>query len=393
MRVLQINSVYRSGSTGKIAYDIHEHLRGKGYASAIAYGRGNLSDDTAAYRFAPTWEVYAHAALTRATGRTGCFSPFATGRLLRFIDKFNPDVMHIHELHAYFVNVAPVMEYVKKKNIKTVWTFHCEFMYTGKCGYAFGCEAWKKECGHCPNVKDYPSSLMFDQTRSMFRQKKRLFDGFDRLTIAVPSEWLANRVRQSFLNGKKIKVVTNGNDTDVFRPRDASALRERYGAGKTVVHVTGSFEDKRKGGRYVLELAKRMPYVKFFIVGNGAHIPNLPPNAVAVGRTENQTELAEWYSFADLSVIASERENFPTVCLESLCCGTPVAGFVGGGTAETAPGGYGEFVPYADMDALEKAVRHALDGGLKSKEDCAQFGRARYAKEAMAQRYMELYKS
>jgi glycosyltransferase involved in cell wall biosynthesis len=291
MKILQINYVCKSGSTGKIAYDLHTYLCAAGHESAIIYGRGALVDDADCLRFAPVWEVYAHAALTRLTGWTGCFSPVATRKLLRFIDKFAPDVVHIHELLAYFVNIAPLMAYLKKQNIKTIWTFHSEFMYTGKCGLAYNCEKWQKECGNCPNVRNYPSSLWFDHTKAMFRAKRRLFEDFQRLTIVTPSEWLAGRVRQSFLRDKNIIVIPNGIDTNVFNLRITSALRTKYGAQKAVVHVTANFEDKRKGGSFVLELARRMPDVPFFIVGNKKPVPNLPPNVCAVGRTEGGTVL------------------------------------------------------------------------------------------------------
>ena len=393
MKVLLIDVHSQASSTGKIVRDLYTCLSKSGHTAAIAYGRGKRENASDIYKFSPDWEVYAHAALTRITGRTGCFSPIATRNLLRFIDEFGPDVVHLHELHAYFVNVAPVITYLKKKSIKTIWTFHCEFMYTGKCGHAYGCNNWQTVCGGCPSVRDYPSSLLFDCTRAMFRQKKRLFEGFEHLTIVTPSDWLAGRVRQSFLSDKKTTVIPNGIDIDIFQPRDTSSLRNQYGAEKVVVHVTGNFEDKRKGGHYVIELAKRMPDVSFFIVGNNKPIDGLPPNTHAVGRTENQEQLAQWYGFADVSLITSDRENLPTVCLESLCCGTPVVGFEGGGTAETAPDGYGAFVPNPDIAALETAVHRALDGELHSKADCAAFGKARYAKEEMARRYMELYDS
>jgi glycosyltransferase involved in cell wall biosynthesis len=340
------------------------------------------------------WEVYAHAALTRLTGWTGCFSPFATRNLLRFMDSFAPDVVHIHELHAYFVNITPLMEYLKQKNIKTVWTFHCEFMYTGKCGHSYDCNAWQQECGNCPHVRDYPKSLLFDHTRAMRRRKKRLFDDYNHLTIVSPSEWLASRTRQSFLHDKQITVIPNGIDTDVFKPQDTTSLRSKYDVPKAVVHVTASFEDMRKGGRHILDLARRMPDTPFFIIGNRKPIEYAPANVYAIGRTENQTQLAQWYSFADVTLITSERENFPTVCLESLCCGTPVAGFAGGGTTETAPFGYGEFVPFGDLDALEGSLRKILYKrlpGLRKREDITAFGRERYDKKLMAEKYFEIY--
>jgi len=394
MRVLQINSVCKSGSTGKIAYDLHSWLLVNGHESVIAYGRGKRIDDTNTYRFAPTWEVYLHAMLTRLTGWTGCFSPIATRNLLRFMDRFRPDVVHIHELHAYFVNIAPIVAYLKRKKIKTIWTFHCEFMYTGKCGYSYECDLWQSNCGNCPYVQDYPASMFFDNTRAMHKSKKQMFEGFDDLTIITPSSWLAERVRKSFLKDKKIVVIPNGIDTEVFRPRDTTDLRSKYNilpSQQVVIHVTSSFEDERKGGRYVLELARRMPNVLFFVVGNNQSVINVPSNLVAVGRTENQEQLAKWYSLADISLITSKIENFPTVCLESLCCGTPVVGFDGGGTAETAPDGYGVFVSYGDMSALEAMVQHALNGGLCGKEACTAFGQSIYSKEEMVQRYIDLY--
>ena len=393
MKVLLIDVHSQGSSTGKIVLDLYTYLNQNGHMAAIAYGRGRRLDASDIYKFSPDWEVYAHATLTRITGRTGCFSPIATRNLLRFIDSYSPDVVHLHELHAYFVNIAPVVTYLKKKNIKTIWTFHCEFMYTGKCGYAYDCNKWQEECGNCPSVRDYPASLLFDQTRAMFREKKRLLDDFENLTIVTPSQWLADRVRQSLLRDKSITVIPNGIDTDVFRPSDTSALRSKYDVQKAVVHVTGSFEDKRKGGHYVLELAERIPDVSFFIVGNNNPVDGLPPNAYAIGRTENQPQLAEWYSFADASLITSERETFSMICAESLSCGTAIVGFDAGAPAEVAPDSFGAFVPYADIAALESALRRALSGELRSKDDCAAFGKANYAKEEMARRYMELYES
>jgi glycosyltransferase involved in cell wall biosynthesis len=193
------------------------------------------------------------------------------------------------------------------------------------------------------------------------------------------------------VRNKKITVIPNGIDTDVFCPRDTSALRLKYGARKVVVHVTQNFEDKRKGGRYVLELAQRMPDVSFFILGNNKPLNNLPPNVCAIGRTENQAQLAEWYSFADISLITSKKETFSMVCAECLACGTPVVGFDAGAPPEVAPEGYGAFASYPDIPDLESVLQRALNGEMRGKADCAAFGKAKYAKEVMAQRYIELY--
>jgi len=391
MKILQINTVCKSGSTGKIAYDLHSWLKQEGHESKIAYGRGNITDDRNTWRFATKWEVYAHALLTRVTGLTGCFSPFATRKLIQHIDTYVPDVVHLHNIHGYYVDVYKLIKHLKKKGIRTIITLHDEWLYTGKCGYAYDCNKWMGECGDCPQLKEYPASLFFDRSRLMYRMKRRLFRKFDNLTIVTPSQWLANRVKQSIFSHLPVVVVPNGIETKVFYPRDVSALRAKYNVKNVVLHVTSDFGDKRKGGHYVLELAQRMPNVSFFIVGNLKPIVNATPNVYAMGRTENQDQLAEWYSFAAVSIIASTRETFSMVCAESLACGTPVVGFEAGGPSEVAPEKYGLFVPYADISALERSVYFALDGNMHRNIDCTKFSKAKYDKDVVAKQYIALY--
>lgn len=394
MKVLLVDVNCKQGSTGKIVYDLYTYLRRNGHDAAVCYGRGGAVREPDICKISSNAEVYIHALLTRITGLTGYFSPFATTKLIRYIQAYQPDVVHLHDIHGYFVNIITLMNFLKKQRIRTVWTFHCEFMYTGKCGYSYECENWKSQCGQCPYNGDYPRSLFFDFTKKMLRDKKKAFDNFERLTIVTPSQWLANRAEQSFLNGKKIFVIPNGIDTDIFKPYDTLSLRKQYHLSdgeKVILHVTGSFEDKRKGGQYVIELAKRMPDVRFFIVGNQKKIAELPQNVTSVGRAESQTELAKFYSMADLFVITSKSENLPTVCIEAICCGTPVIGFAGGGTAETASEGYGVFVPFGDIDTLGMKMRAVLKGGLNDKETCVQWGKTMYDQRIMSAKYLRLY--
>lgn len=392
MRVLLIDVNYNYSSTGKIVHDLAHQLIKSGHQVRVLYGRGDNVSDDIAVRVAPVWEVYFHAIMTRLTGLVGVFSFFATRKLIRQIKEFKPNVVHIHELHGYYVNYSAVVRFLKNCNIPVVWTFHCEFAYTGKCGYAYDCEKWKSECSSCPQINEYPSSLYFDFTRYMFNQKKIDFEGFDNLTIVTPSAWLARRVKLSFLSTFDVRVIHNGIDTEnLFYPRLSNT---QLASTKKVLAVAPDIMSERKGGKWVLELARRFSDdVEFIMVGNIGTVNDVPSNVRLFGRTSNQNELADFYSNADLFLICSKRENFPTTCIESLACGTPIIGFDEGGTAETAPGKLGCFVPFGDINSLELAVKDYFNGNSDiDKNACRTFAQQNYSKFAMYSNYVSLYK-
>lgn len=391
MKVLLIDVNYKYSSTGKIVHDLAQELINSGHQARVLFGRGESIDNDVALRVAPVWEVYFHALMTRLTGLVGVFSYFATKRLIKQIKKFKPDVVHLHELHGYYVNYSEVVRFLKSSNIPVVWTFHCEFAYTGKCGYAYDCEKWKTECSSCPQIKEYPSSLYFDFTRYMFYEKKKDFEGFDNLTIVTPSAWLARRVKQSFLSGYDVRVIHNGIDTEgMFYPR---LINNKPESKKTVLAVAPDIMSERKGGKWVLELASRFSDdVEFLMVGVVGTVDGVPSNVRLVDRTSNQDELAAYYSEADLFLICSKRENFPTTCLEALACGTPVVGFDEGGTAETAPGSLGCFVPFGYVGSLEIAIKDYFSGHSKiDQNECRVFAEQNYSKSAMYSNYVRLY--
>ena len=400
MKILLIDVNCKQGSTGKIVYDLYKGCNLIGYTAAVCYGRGTVVEESNILKFSRDIEMYAHAFLTRITGLTGCYSFFATQRLLKFIESFKPDVVHIHELHAYFVNIRPLLNYLKKNGIKTVWTFHCEFMYTGKCGHAYECEKWKTECGKCPNIKGYPSSFFFDFTKKMFNEKKMLFNHYNNLTIVTPSQWLADRVNLSFLNKKDIKIVHNGIDTqNIFKPRNFERLKLKHAIlkEKIVLTIASGLLSEQKGGRYILEIAKRMKgeNIKFILIGVDKTSEKFDSNVIALGRTANQMELAEYYSMADITVLPSKKETFSLICAESLACGTPIIGFDSGAPSEVAPEGYGIFVPYGNVNEMEIVLRLALNNrnNLRDSYECVRFSRERYDKSVMVNKYIDIYKN
>lgn len=398
MKVLIIDVNCQYSSTGKIVYDLYDHLKNNSHEVRVCYGRGPIIKEPDIYKFSTNIEVNIHAALTRLTGLTGIYSPIATWKLLKLLEEFKPDVVHIHELHAYFVNIAPVINYLKQKNIKTIWTFHCEFMYTGKCGYAYECEKWKSECHKCPQVKEYPTSLYFDFTNKMFHMKKELFEGFDNLMIVTPSKWLADRVKQSFLHNKHIHVIHNGIETNkIFHPQKFDHLKIMHNITneKVVLALAPDLMSERKGGKYVIEIAKRMKHekIKFILIGLKDINEKFDDNIIPLGKIDNQILLSEYYSMADLFIICSKKENFPTTCIEALSCGTPVVGFDEGGTKETAPGGHGFFVEYGNVNELVEAIKLIFSDviTLENKEANAKFGEENYSRKKMAEDYLELY--
>lgn len=399
MKVLLVDVNCKYSSTGKIVYDLFTELNRNGHEAAICFGRGPLIREANIVKFGLNLETYIHALLTRLTGLTGVYSPFSTARLIKYIDSFKPDVVHIHELHAYFVNLAPLVKYLKANKIKTVWTFHCEFMYTGKCGHADECEKWKIECGKCPQVREYPASMFFDFTRKMFKEKKSLFEGFDNLVIVTPSKWLAERVRQSFLKDKEIKVIPNGIDTGIFYPRNFQFLKEKHNLRDEMVVLAAApnLMDQRKGGNIVVALAKRFKNknIKFIMIGINDTKLQFDDNIIPITRISNQEELAAYYSMADVFLICSRNENLPSTCIEALSCGCRIIGFDVGGTKETTPAWCGYFFEYEDIDSLQIAIDQTSQQEItkQTNADCVEFTHRYHSKEAMYKEYSRLYES
>lgn len=272
-RILLIDVNCRQSSTGKIVYDLYQNIRADGREAAICYGRGPLFEGENIFKFGIDFETNIHAGLARITGFNGYFSPISTKRLIDYIEDYKPDLIHIHELHAYFVNIKPLLKHIKSKGIPVVWTFHCEYMYTGKCGYAYECNNFQYACGNCPAVNDYPKSLLLDKTKQMLAMKKELLQDWN-FTIVTPSAWLADRVRMSFLKEKRIRVIHNGIDTSIFRPTDTSGLRKELDIPdgyKIVLAVAPDIMSERKGGRWIIQLADSLKNhdIVFIMIGVG----------------------------------------------------------------------------------------------------------------------------
>lgn len=400
MKILQVNCVYKKGSTGKIVYDVHSELLKQNVESIVCYGRGEVWREDFVYKTCGEFYSDVNHFWARLTGVLygGCF--FSTRKLISVIKREKPDVVHLHCINGYFVNIYRVVEWLKKNRVKTVLTLHAEFMHTGGCGHAFECERWKSGCGNCPRWREETKSYFVDGTRTMWRRMKNAFDGFnDGLIATSVSPWLMERAKASPILGDKSHcVVMNGLEPEIFRQYGAESAAElrkelRVETEKVVFHATPNFDDSPnhiKGGYYVLELAKQTPEATFVVAGVAKDGIAVPKNVILLGRVTDQTKLARLYSAADLTLLTSRRETFSMVAAESLSCGVPVVGFKAGGPETIALDDYCEFVEYGDLATLKQAVDETLRRPI-DKADLAKQA-TKYDKKKMTEGYIAVYR-
>lgn len=393
MKLVQINMSCGSGSTGKICVAVSRLLTEQGVENYILYSLGT-SDYSLGRRYMNKREVKLQALQSRVLGNYGFNSKKATKRMIAMLDEIRPNVVHLHNLHAHNCQLELLFTYLKENNIKIYWTFHDCWAFTGYCPHydMVGCDRWKSGgCQSCPQKKHY--SWFFDKSRSLFEKKKALFTGLD-MTIVTPSHWMAEQVKQSFLNTYEVNVIHNGINLDVFQPRE-SDFRARYGIDDKFMILGVSFGwGVRKGLDVFLELAKRLDD-RFCIVLVGTNDETdkqLPKNVISIHRTQDQTELAEIYTAANLLVNPTREENYPTVHMESLACGTPVLSFATGGCAEMLDDTCGMTVPKNDVDALEKAILKICEEKPFSHEACVRKARE-FCEGDRFQEYIELYEA
>ncbi|MDR7079581.1 glycosyltransferase involved in cell wall biosynthesis [Neobacillus niacini] len=360
MRVLQINSVCGVGSTGRIATDLHAILQDQGHESYIAYGRDTPINCDTTIKIGNKLDNYTHVAKTRIFDKHGFGSKRATKEFIDKIIELDPDVIHLHNIHGYYINVELLFAYLKKAGKPVVWTLHDCWAFTGHCAYFdfVGCNCWKNGSHKCIQKRSYPASLLINNSRQNFIRKKNAFTGIRNLTIVTPSKWLAGLVKESFLNEYPIKVINNGIDLEVFKPTKSKFKEENGIENKFIILGVASVWEKRKGYEYFIELSKKTnPNVIILLVGlTDDQIKQLPSNIIGIKRTNSIQELADIYSVADVFVNPTLEDNFPTTNLEALACGTPVITFDTGGSVESIDKFSGIVVPKGSIEKLVEAI-------------------------------------
>lgn len=341
MKILMINSVCGIKSTGRICADIADVLTEQGHECKIAYGRDIVPQKSQKYavRIGNDFGVKIHAGLARLFDSVGFHSRLATKKFIKWVEKFNPDIIHLHNLHGYYIHLGVLFKYLKKAKKPIVWTLHDCWAFTGHCSHFdfAGCQKWKNGCKNCPQKKQYPKSIFWDGSKRNYKKKKKLFTGLESLTVVTPSKWLADLVKDSFLNEYPVKIIRNGIDTKAFKPTD-SDLKEQYGLqSKKIVLGVASDWGERKGLQDYIKLSKLIDNnFKIVLIGlKKEQIAQMPEEILSIERTNSVQELAKWYTAADVFLNLTYEDNYPTVNLEAQACGTPVITYRTGGSVES----------------------------------------------------------
>ena len=399
--LLQINTVINSGSTGRIAEEIGQTALAAGWRSVIAYGRNPRPSRSEAIRIGGDWGVRLHGLRSRVFDDAGFGSRRVTEAFIREAEKLSPDVIHLHNVHGYYLNIDVLFRWLAQANVPVVWTLHDCWPFTGHCSHFdfIGCEKWKTGCFACPQKREYPASLLCDRSRKNWEQKRELFSSVKNLTLVPVSDWLAGVTRESFLGDKKICRIYNGTDTSVFSPRcDGGAVREKYGLGNRFVALgCASVWTERKGLSDFIKLRERVPEKDLAIVLVGLsekQIQALPAGIVGIRRTESVEALADLYSAADLFLNPTYEDNFPTVNIEALACGTPVCTYKTGGSPEAIDENTGFVVEQGDIDDVISAIEAIRSRGKAAySEGCRSRALSRFRKEDRWAEYLALYES
>lgn len=403
MKILQINCIYGEGSTGKITRDLHLSLLKKGYSDIVITPLKNkFTSDRGVYVVSNKCLSYCSAILRRGLGMQFDWAYIQTFQIIRIIKKERPDVVHLQCINGNNINIYMLLRFLAKNQIKTIYTLHAEFPYTGGCGNAVTCERWRVGCGSCPNLQA-TQSLWRDGTHRTWEKQGKCYQLFDKkmLRFTAVSPWLLCRAEESpLLVGFKKTTVMNGVETGVFNYKEGdNEWHKKLGISKDeklLLYVTAGFfphETNLKGGRYVIELAQRLTNqnIKIVVAANYGEAENIPDNIIYIGRTKTQVDLASLYREADLTMITSSSETFGMPVAESLCCGTPVVGFKAGGPESIALGEYSEFVNYGDTDALGECILRWIGKSLDPvKISVKAF--AKYSKEVMVEGYINQYR-
>ena len=401
MKVLLVNTEFYRGGAAQIARTLYQSLNEDNKIKCnFAYGRGKRVGDQKVFKFAFLPEIYFHALLTRLTGIQGYCSWFSTKKLEKYITKEKFDLIHLHNLHGYYLNID-FIKFLGKLNIPVVWALHDGWPMTGRCAYLFECDQWKTGCGRCPDLKRYPKTYL-DSSNFMWKKKKEYFNSNWCPIIVCPSKWLADMVKKSYLDKYQIAVIPNAIDTEVFKPKNKDIIRKKLRISskkKVILFVAADLKDEIKGTKYFFEALQYVEVENYMVitVGKKVNFGEYTENKFEVkqlGYISDKRFIANIYNAADIFCITSIDEVFGLTVTEAMACGVPVVGFKVGGIPEQATKDCGIMVEAKDTKALGKAMGKLLNDEEMRRNfslNCRERVLQNYTIEKFRDRYIKVY--
>lgn len=392
MKIVQINSQL-GGSTGGLMRLLSHAMKQAGIENRMFYTFDTGIQDPDAVCYSSHREIRMNAALSRLTGGYGFQSAAATKRLIAMLEDYQPDLVQIHNIHGHDLNLETFYHWLGEKKIPVVHTLHDCWEFTGYCPHyqTVQCEKWQTECHDCPLYRSY--SWFFDQSRKNYQRKKASSSAISSLNLVTPSHWLKGEVEKSFLKNRSCIVIPNGIDTEVFKP-DSADLKAQLGiAGKKMVLNAAMTVSQAKGKDDLIALSRTLPadYCLVLVGVPKGHQNDFPDNVIVKPRTASKQEMAAYYAAADVFVNPTHEDNFPTVNLEALACGTPVVTFDAGGAGEMITDTIGKKVPVGDDSALLDAVITMAEKKEAVSELCRSHVLAQYTQQIFCDSYLRLY--
>lgn len=300
----------------------------------IAYGRDEfLPDDIRTYKIGNKLDIYVHGIKTRLFDTHGFESKKATQKLITAIEQYKPDVIWLHNLHGYYLNIELLFEYLKKIKVKVKWTLHDCWSFTGHCAHFsyVGCDKWLTGCYDCPQKKRYPETYLLGNEKNNYKRKKIAFCGVPDMEIIVVSHWLEALVKRSFLKDYKVTMIYNNVDEKKFKYHKSDILGKYGIAEKKIILGVATDWTEYKGLYDFYYLAEKLSdEYKVVLLGlTQRQIKKIPSNILGLERTKTIQELVDWYSASYLHVVASKEETFGMTLLEARKCGTQVIAYKG----------------------------------------------------------------
>lgn len=397
MKILQINASVNVGSTGRIAEELGQRFINEKHQSTIAYGRNLFQSTSELIRVGNKWSVFWHGLQTRLFDNHGFASKYPTKKAIRKIEKFDPDLIVLHNIHGYYIHIKLLFDYIKASRVPVIWILYDCWAFTGHCSYFdnANCNKWKNQCYSCPLKSDYPKSILKDNSRQNYMNKKDAFTGVENMTIVAHSNWLAGLIKESFLGIYPVRMIHNGIDIDRFNPENTGDVSiDGIHSDDFIILGLANIWSKRKGFDDFMKLSELIhKKMKIVLVGlDSKRQRDLPENMIGISRTNNLQQLVNLYARSQVFVNPTWQDNFPTVNLEALACGIPVITYNTGGSPEAVDEKTGYVVEKGDIGGVWSAIQLIKKNGKSHyATECRERAEQLFNKSERHDDYQSLY--